>query len=152
MGGLRDMVAYSRCLFNEVECVARTQGYPNCQPRVLIWWQPPEHGWFKANVDGHATECVVTRPRRPRVSRGLDLSGMLSDSVFCLFGLEYRYSSVVSVPEFNTGIHVSVMLDEYRYPFEIILVSIHGKEYRYPSPLLELEYRSLKHDSLCLGP
>ncbi|KAL4309169.1 hypothetical protein GQ457_01G021620 [Hibiscus cannabinus] len=41
-------------------------------------------------------------------------------SVFCIFGLEYRYSSVVSVPEFNTGIRVSVLLDEYRYPFEII--------------------------------
>ncbi|KAL4271354.1 hypothetical protein GQ457_13G015330 [Hibiscus cannabinus] len=46
-------------------------------------------------------------------------------SVFCIFGLEYRYSSVVSVPEFNTGIRVSVLLDEYS---------------------------SLKHDSLCLGP
>ncbi|KAL4346335.1 hypothetical protein GQ457_17G014370 [Hibiscus cannabinus] len=63
-------------------------------------------------------------------------------SVFCIFGLEYRYSSVVSEPEFNTGIHVS--------------------EYRYPSSLMELEYRywlpengfwsSLKHDSLRLGP
>ncbi|KAL4290140.1 hypothetical protein GQ457_14G018370 [Hibiscus cannabinus] len=41
-------------------------------------------------------------------------------SVFCIFGLEYRYSSVVSVPEFNTGIRVSVLLDEYRYPFEIM--------------------------------
>ncbi|KAL4325264.1 hypothetical protein GQ457_11G031930 [Hibiscus cannabinus] len=41
-------------------------------------------------------------------------------SVFCIVGLEYRYSSVVSVPEFNTGIHVSVQLDEYRYPFEIM--------------------------------
>ncbi|KAL4355385.1 hypothetical protein GQ457_06G012610 [Hibiscus cannabinus] len=40
--------------------------------------------------------------------------------VFCIFGLEYRYSSVVSVPEFNTGIRVSVLLDEYRYPFEIM--------------------------------
>ncbi|KAL4290778.1 hypothetical protein GQ457_14G014380 [Hibiscus cannabinus] len=104
---------------------------------------------------------VVTRPRRARVSRGLDLSGMLSESsltlwrqegkedqgitfvqvrfcgygsiykqwgrscaccssVFCIFGLEYRYSLVVSVPEFNTGIRVSVLLDEYRYPFEIM--------------------------------
>ncbi|KAL4362475.1 hypothetical protein GQ457_04G022220 [Hibiscus cannabinus] len=36
---------------------------------------------------------------------------------FYIFGLEYRYSSVVSVPEFNTGIRVSVLLDEYRYPF-----------------------------------
>ncbi|KAL4367902.1 hypothetical protein GQ457_05G024110 [Hibiscus cannabinus] len=103
----------------------------------------------------HATERVVTRPRRPRVSRGLDLSGMLSESsltlwwqegkedqgitfvqvrfygygsmykqwggsIFCIFGLEYRYSSLVSVPEFNTGIRVSVLLDEYRYPFEIM--------------------------------
>ncbi|KAL4339579.1 hypothetical protein GQ457_08G031160 [Hibiscus cannabinus] len=119
----------------------------------------------------HATERVVTRPQRPRVSRGLDLSGMLtfkltlsfqqcisltlwrqegkedqgitfvqvrfggygsmykqlggyalfwSISVFYIFGLEYRYSSVVSVPEFNTVIRVSVQLDEYRYPFEII--------------------------------
>ncbi|KAL4309501.1 hypothetical protein GQ457_01G014920 [Hibiscus cannabinus] len=77
----------------------------------------------------------MTRPRRPRVSRGLDLSGMLSESsVFCIFGLEYWYSSVVSVPEFNTGIRVSVLLDEYRYPFEIILWS------------------PLKHDSLCFGP
>ncbi|KAL4376819.1 hypothetical protein GQ457_02G024990 [Hibiscus cannabinus] len=42
------------------------------------------------------------------------------NSVFCIFGLEYRYSSVVSVPEFNTGICVSVLLDEYRYPFEIM--------------------------------
>ncbi|KAL4272015.1 hypothetical protein GQ457_13G017140 [Hibiscus cannabinus] len=41
-------------------------------------------------------------------------------SVFCIFGLEYRYSSVVSVPEFNIGFRVSVLLDEYRYPFEII--------------------------------
>ncbi|KAL4368022.1 hypothetical protein GQ457_05G024120 [Hibiscus cannabinus] len=41
-------------------------------------------------------------------------------SIFCIFGLEYRYSSVVSVPEFNTGIRVSVLLDEYRYPFEIM--------------------------------
>ncbi|KAL4349011.1 hypothetical protein GQ457_17G009940 [Hibiscus cannabinus] len=78
----------------------------------------------------HDTERVVTRPRRPRVSRGLDLSGMLRlcwmvfgescaccNSVFCIFGLEYQYSSVVSVPEFNTGIRVSVLLDEYRYPF-----------------------------------
>ncbi|KAL4325894.1 hypothetical protein GQ457_11G031880 [Hibiscus cannabinus] len=111
----------------------------------------------------HATERVVTRPRRPRVSRGLDLSGMpIESSVFCIVGLEYRYSSVVSVPEFNTGIHVSVLLDEYRYPFEINLVSIHEKEYRYPSSLMELEYRywlpdnslwsPLKHDSLCFGP
>ncbi|KAL4311064.1 hypothetical protein GQ457_01G018730 [Hibiscus cannabinus] len=106
----------------------------------------------------HATERVVTRPQRPRVSRGLDLSGMLTPltklsslrslsnnvvtnlvearrqggsrhnfcsstilcSIFCIFGLEYRYSSVVSVPEFNTGICVSVLLDEYRYPFEIM--------------------------------
>ncbi|KAL4364137.1 hypothetical protein GQ457_04G024020 [Hibiscus cannabinus] len=55
-------------------------------------------------------------------------------SVFCLFGLEYRYSSVVLVPEFNTGIRpgidtregvsvpkflngtrVSVLAFEYRY-------------------------------------
>ncbi|KAL4333438.1 hypothetical protein GQ457_07G006040 [Hibiscus cannabinus] len=43
-----------------------------------------------------------------------------SISVFCIFGLEYRYSSVVSVPEFNTRIRVSVLLDEYRYPFEIM--------------------------------
>ncbi|KAL4354504.1 hypothetical protein GQ457_06G011210 [Hibiscus cannabinus] len=43
-----------------------------------------------------------------------------SISVFCIIGLEYRYSSVVSVPEFNTGIRVSVLLDEYRYPFEIM--------------------------------
>ncbi|KAL4289621.1 hypothetical protein GQ457_14G017990 [Hibiscus cannabinus] len=98
---------------------------------------------------------VVTRPRRPRVSRSLDLSGMLSESsltlwrlegkedqgitfiqvrfygygsmykqwggsVFCIFGLEYRYSLVLSVPEFNTGIRVSVLLDEYRHPFEIM--------------------------------
>ncbi|KAL4272450.1 hypothetical protein GQ457_13G013930 [Hibiscus cannabinus] len=80
-------------------------------------------------------------------------------SVFCIFGLEYRYSSMVSVPEFNTGIRVSVLLDEYRYPnstlesvyrysgtristpLEISLVSIHWKEYRYPSSLMELEYR-----------
>ncbi|KAK9002015.1 hypothetical protein V6N11_024708 [Hibiscus sabdariffa] len=41
-------------------------------------------------------------------------------SVFYIFGLEYRYSSVVSVPEFNTGIRVSVLLDEYRYPFEVM--------------------------------
>ncbi|KAL4339448.1 hypothetical protein GQ457_08G026310 [Hibiscus cannabinus] len=41
-------------------------------------------------------------------------------SVFYIFGLKYRYSSVVSVPEFNTGILVSVLLDEYRYPFEIM--------------------------------
>ncbi|KAL4303305.1 hypothetical protein GQ457_10G007890 [Hibiscus cannabinus] len=41
-------------------------------------------------------------------------------SVFCIFVLEYRYCSVVSVPEFNTGIRVSVLLDEYRYPFEIM--------------------------------
>ncbi|KAL4383678.1 hypothetical protein GQ457_15G020310 [Hibiscus cannabinus] len=96
----------------------------------------------------HATERVVTRPRRPRVSRDLNLSGMLSEqegkadqgitfvqvrfcgygsickqwggSVFCIFGLEYRYSLVVSVPEFNTGIRVSVLIDEYRYPFEIM--------------------------------
>ncbi|KAL4273817.1 hypothetical protein GQ457_13G015150 [Hibiscus cannabinus] len=46
-------------------------------------------------------------------------------SVFCIFGLEYRYSSVASVLEFNTGIRVSVLLDEYR---------------------------SLKHDCLRLGP
>ncbi|KAL4332339.1 hypothetical protein GQ457_07G007330 [Hibiscus cannabinus] len=39
---------------------------------------------------------------------------------FCIFGLEYWYSSVVSVPKFNTGIRVSVLLDEYRYPFEIM--------------------------------
>ncbi|KAL4360989.1 hypothetical protein GQ457_04G015300 [Hibiscus cannabinus] len=119
-------------------------------------------GVLALNESKHATERVVTRPRRPRVSRGLDLSGMLSESsltlwrqegkedqgitfvqvrfygygrscwmvfgescascslVFCIFGLEYRYSSVVSVPEFNTGIHVSVLLDEYRYPFEIM--------------------------------
>ncbi|KAL4353076.1 hypothetical protein GQ457_06G011190 [Hibiscus cannabinus] len=43
-----------------------------------------------------------------------------SISVFCIFVLEYRYSSVVSIPEFNTGIRVSVLLDEYRYPFEIM--------------------------------
>ncbi|KAL4302297.1 hypothetical protein GQ457_10G014460 [Hibiscus cannabinus] len=41
-------------------------------------------------------------------------------SVFWIFGIEYRYSSVVSVPEFNTGIRVSILLDEYRYPFEIM--------------------------------
>ncbi|KAL4366378.1 hypothetical protein GQ457_05G030270 [Hibiscus cannabinus] len=37
---------------------------------------------------------------------------------FCSFGLEYRYSLVVSVPNFNTRIWVSVLLEEYRYPFE----------------------------------
>ncbi|KAL4326290.1 hypothetical protein GQ457_11G031950 [Hibiscus cannabinus] len=79
----------------------------------------------------HATERVVTRPRRPRVSRGLDLSGMLIESsVFCIVGLEYWYSSVVSVPEFNTGIRVS---------------------YRYWLPDNSL-WSPLKHDSLCFGP
>ncbi|KAL4363745.1 hypothetical protein GQ457_04G017830 [Hibiscus cannabinus] len=53
-------------------------------------------------------------------------------SAFYIFGLEYRYSSVVSVPEFNTGIRVSVLLDEYRYPFEIMYVSVLGNEDRYP--------------------
>ncbi|KAL4281934.1 hypothetical protein GQ457_03G020270 [Hibiscus cannabinus] len=127
----------------------------------------------------NATERVVTRPRRPRLSRGLDLSGMLSKkargsrfksfvqvcfydyvsickqwggSVFCIFSLEYRYSSVVSVPEFNTGIRVSVLLDEYRYPLKLCRyrylgtsictpLEISGKEYQYPSSLMELEYR-----------
>ncbi|KAL4368010.1 hypothetical protein GQ457_05G020140 [Hibiscus cannabinus] len=51
---------------------------------------------------------------------------------FCIFGLEYRYSSVVSVPNFNTGIWVSVLLEEYRYPFEFRKVSILGEGYRYP--------------------
>ncbi|KAL4340475.1 hypothetical protein GQ457_08G016310 [Hibiscus cannabinus] len=77
---------------------------------------------------------------------------------FCIFGLDYRYSSVVSVPNSNTGIRVSVLLEEYRYPFEfhdryrylgrgigtplyIHLVSILGNAYRYPSSLMELEYR-----------
>ncbi|KAL4271348.1 hypothetical protein GQ457_13G017590 [Hibiscus cannabinus] len=77
---------------------------------------------------------------------------------FCIFGLEYRYSSVVSVPNFNTGIWVSVLLEEHRYPFEfhvryrylgrgigtplkIHLVSILKNAYRYPSSLMELEYR-----------
>ncbi|KAL4334195.1 hypothetical protein GQ457_07G021680 [Hibiscus cannabinus] len=77
---------------------------------------------------------------------------------FCIFGLEYRYSSVVLVPNFNTGIWVSVLLEEYLYPFEfhiryrylgrgigtplkIHLVSILRNAYRYPSSLMELEYR-----------
>ncbi|KAL4310293.1 hypothetical protein GQ457_01G009600 [Hibiscus cannabinus] len=52
MGGLRDAVAYSHRLFNEVENVARTQRSLNRHPRVLIQWQPPEQEWIKANVDG----------------------------------------------------------------------------------------------------
>ncbi|KAL4273921.1 hypothetical protein GQ457_13G012840 [Hibiscus cannabinus] len=62
-------------------------------------------------------------------------------SVFCIFGLEYRYSSVVSVPEFNTGIAYRYSGTRIGTPLEISLVSIHGKEYRYPSSLMELEYR-----------
>ncbi|KAL4379295.1 hypothetical protein GQ457_02G029810 [Hibiscus cannabinus] len=41
-------------------------------------------------------------------------------------------SSVVSVPNSNTGIQISVMLEGYRYPFEFTLVSIPGEGYRYP--------------------
>ncbi|KAL4341875.1 hypothetical protein GQ457_08G028250 [Hibiscus cannabinus] len=51
---------------------------------------------------------------------------------FCIFGLRYRYSSVVSVPNSNTGIRVSVLLEEYRYPLICTLVSIPGEGYRYP--------------------
>ncbi|KAL4272882.1 hypothetical protein GQ457_13G017540 [Hibiscus cannabinus] len=54
----------------------------------------------------------------------------------------FKLMRCLSVPEINTGIRVSVLVlgNEYRYPFRISLVSIHGKEYRYPSSLMELEY------------
>ncbi|KAL4346515.1 hypothetical protein GQ457_17G007230 [Hibiscus cannabinus] len=133
----------------------------------------------------HATERVVTRPRRPRVSRGLDLSGMLSESsltlwrqkgkedqgitfvqvrfcgngsiykqwggsVFCIFGLEYRYSSVVSVPEFNTRIRVSEGVSVPKF-LNGTQVSVLAFEYRYWLPENGF-WSSLKHDSLRLGP
>ncbi|KAL4271261.1 hypothetical protein GQ457_13G016620 [Hibiscus cannabinus] len=95
---------------------------------------------------------VVTRPRRPRVSCGLDLSGMLSESSlawgrqegkedqgkilvqvyfrgygsickqwggYALFWSIIDTSSVVSLPNSNIGIRVSVLLEGYRYPFEV---------------------------------
>ncbi|KAL4325363.1 hypothetical protein GQ457_11G023510 [Hibiscus cannabinus] len=132
---------------------------------------------------------VVTRPRRPRVSRGLDLSGMLSESsltlwrqegkedqgitfvqvrfygfgsmykqwggsVFYIFGLEYRYSSVVSVPEFNTGIRPSIVTREGVSVPKFLngtRVSVLAFEYRYWLPGNGF-WSSLKHDSLPLGP
>ncbi|KAL4296435.1 hypothetical protein GQ457_12G011390 [Hibiscus cannabinus] len=36
-------------------------------------------------------------------------------SVFCILGLEYRYSSGVSVPKFLNGTRVSVLAFEYRW-------------------------------------
>ncbi|KAL4284748.1 hypothetical protein GQ457_16G021430 [Hibiscus cannabinus] len=131
---------------------------------------------------------VVTRPRRPRVSRGLDLSGMLSESsltlwrqvgkedqgitfvqvrfygygnmykqwggsVFCIFGLEYRYSSVVSVPEFNTGIRPGIDTREGVSVPKFLngtRVSVLAFEYRYWLPENGF-WSSLKRDSLRLG-
>ncbi|KAL4333220.1 hypothetical protein GQ457_07G006990 [Hibiscus cannabinus] len=76
-------------------------------------------------------------------------------SVFYIFGLEYRYSSVVSVPEFNTGIRVSVLLNEYRVSVPKFLngtrVSVLAFEYRYWLPDNSL-WSPLKHVSLRLGP
>ncbi|KAL4320065.1 hypothetical protein GQ457_18G005740 [Hibiscus cannabinus] len=43
----------------------------------------------------------------------------MEDQYPYLFPPGYRYSSVVFVPNSNAGIRVSVLLEEYRYPFEL---------------------------------
>ncbi|KAL4354207.1 hypothetical protein GQ457_06G012170 [Hibiscus cannabinus] len=99
----------------------------------------------------HATERVVTRPRRPRVSRGLDLSGMLSESqegkedqgitfvqvrfcgygsmykqwggsILCISGLEYRNRHGGIGTRFLSGIRVSVLPYGYRYGSRVVSV------------------------------
>ncbi|KAL4334363.1 hypothetical protein GQ457_07G010880 [Hibiscus cannabinus] len=68
------------CLYSVFD--VKKQGKPVWVVRARNWKLRGGENRLSGLLEGvsHATERVVTRPRRPRVSRGFDLSGMLSES------------------------------------------------------------------------
>ncbi|KAK8700518.1 hypothetical protein V6N13_018913 [Hibiscus sabdariffa] len=108
---------------------------------------------------GHETMIASLVEARRQEDQGINFcSSMILwlCSDFCISGLVYRYSLVVPVPKFLTGIRVSVLLDKYRYRLKLVPVPFenrigtdrpnvtlyrYSEAYRYPNSLLEFEYR-----------
>ncbi|KAL4351636.1 hypothetical protein GQ457_06G016480 [Hibiscus cannabinus] len=67
---------------NDILLLGNGWGKPVWVVRTRNWKLRGGENRLSGLLEGvsHATERVVTRPRRPRVSRGFDLSGMLSES------------------------------------------------------------------------